>query len=118
MSVVIDIPGLRLISEANDRCHWRVRWHRTRTQRLRVAEYLTLYRGHLKSLRPPLAITLTRLGKRRMDCDNLAGSFKAAADELCQFLGIDDGDFERLSWEYRQEIGKDYGLRIELKEKA
>jgi hypothetical protein len=55
---------------------------------------------------PPLAITLTRIASRRLDSDNLAGSFKAIRDAIAAWLGLDDGD-PRLTWSYAQECRAD-----------
>ena len=53
---------------------------------------------------PPLTITLTRIGGKRMDDDNCAGGFKNIRDCVAGWLGIDDGD-TRLTWRYEQHPG-------------
>ena len=57
-----------------------------------------------KGLPPPCVITITRIGPRKLDSDNLAGSAKHVRDGVADWLGIDDGD-ERLTWEYAQRSG-------------
>lgn len=61
-------------------------------------------------------ITLTRYGKRLLDDDNLAGSFKAIRDEIAKQLDRDDNPKSGLSWTYRQQVGKVYavGILIEM----
>ena len=49
----------------------------------------------------PLTITITRIGPRRLDSDNLAASAKHVRDGIADWLEIDDGD-ERLTWNYAQ----------------
>jgi len=67
-----------------------------------------------KTLHLPATITLTRVGRRRMDGDNLQGSLKACRDGVAKSFGVDDSSGQ-YTWEYRQEIGKQYGVRIEIR---
>lgn len=60
-----------------------------------------------------VVVTLTRLGPRKLDSDNLAGSFKAIRDGVADALGIDDGS-ELIQWEYRQEKSKECSVVIEI----
>ena len=103
---------LRTISEANAREHWAPKAKRARVQR-ETARLSTLAMAPYP--RPPLTITLTRLGKRTLDTDNLARSFKAIRDGIAEALGIDDGD-PRLDWQYGQEIAKKYSVRVDISE--
>lgn len=64
---------------------------------------------------PPLVIRFTRVGKRKLDGDNLQGSCKALRDGVALALGIDDGD-ESLEWRYTQEKGRDYAVKVEVEE--
>lgn len=48
-----------------------------------------------------VTITLTRMGPRELDDDNLAYAFKSIRDEVANWLGVDDAD-KRLSWRYAQ----------------
>lgn len=106
---VVDVTlRRRLVSEANAREHWATRAKRARGHRTMARGTLRL---HADPLPPPCRITITRIGKRRLDDDNLSGSAKAIRDGVADWLRIDDGD-ERLTWRYRQEIGKDYAVRI------
>ena len=106
-----------VVSEANRRDHWTVRQRR--------------FKGHADAFRAatlvfgvdpprciafgtrPLAVTLTRLGGRTLDDDNLRSAFKGLRDEVARWIGLDDGD-ERLTWRYGQEQGNAAGVRIEL----
>ena len=64
---------------------------------------------------PPLTITLTRIGPRTLDDDNLAGGFKHVRDGVADWLGIDDGD-KRLTWRYEQRKGapKEYAAEVRI----
>lgn len=62
-----------------------------------------------------VCVTLTRLGPRKMDSDNLHGSLKYIRDAIAERFGIDDGD-SRFDWMYAQDIRPAYGVRIEIKE--
>ena len=61
-----------------------------------------------------LRCTLTRLGGRGMDDDNLQGTAKWCRDTVALFLGQDDGPAGSILWNYAQEPGGAYGVRIKL----
>ena len=61
----------------------------------------------------PWRITLTRIGKRRLDTGNNPGSMKHVQDGICDALGIDDGD-EAHDWIYHQRIEKQYAVEVEI----
>lgn len=65
---------------------------------------------------PLCVITLTRVGARMLDPDNLANSFKAVQDAIAKRLGIDDGDQSKVRWVYEQRAtGKhQYGLEVKI----
>ena len=108
--IEIKIP-IRVVSEANQRCHWATRHRRFKKQKDAVRLLLKpLIRGF--SVDGKITITLTRYGKRKLDTDNLAGAFKAVRDAIAKLLGIDDGS-ERLVWKYEQKKG-DYAIKIKI----
>jgi hypothetical protein len=114
-TVVIEIPGLRLISEGNAREHWAKRRKRRQWHEVAVIVALDLRRRReLDRLPLPYHVRWTRVGKKLLDPDAVGSSFKFVQDELCRFLGVDDGDTESISFEYRQEKGKAYAVRIEI----
>jgi hypothetical protein len=107
--ISMDLP-LQIVSESNAREHWRVvakrkKLHRT-TARL-------LMQRHLRPMNyaGPVEITMTRIGPRKLDDDNLTGGFKATRDGIADWLGIDDGS-DRLTWICQQRIGKHYGVEV------
>lgn len=115
--ITYEIP-IRTISEANARGHWSKRARRARAQR-RMAGMITssemvryLCDNPMDSM-TVFRIKLTRIGKGKMDSDNLAGAMKAIRDGIAEAIGIDDGD-DRMRWEYGQEIGKLYSVRVEI----
>lgn len=61
----------------------------------------------------PLLVTITRIGPRRLDDDNLAGACKYVRDAIATEVGVDDGD-ERWTWRCEQRIGKAYGVDVEI----
>jgi hypothetical protein len=69
-------------------------------------------KGLLAELR--LVVKLTRGAARELDDDNLQGAFKAVRDEVAAFFGIDDGDRQRIRFEYFAERAKPPVVRIEL----
>lgn len=103
----ITIP-MRLESEANRRDHWARKAARVKRQREIVGMMVN------RMDRPPLPvkITLTRIGWRLMDSDNLVGSAKAVRDSIAAVYGVNDAS-DLYEWIYGQECGE-YGVRIKL----
>jgi hypothetical protein len=60
----------------------------------------------------PLLVTITRIGPRRLDDDNLASSCKYVRDQIAAAVGVDDGS-DQYTWQYQQKIG-DYGVDVEI----
>jgi hypothetical protein len=102
---------ITVVSEANRRDHWAQKSRRTKSQR--HAAY-ALCIGPLKEFEIvwPVVVTLTRLGHRNLDDDNLAGAFKAVRDGIADALGKDDGS-RFIQWHYTQARG-DAGIRIQI----
>ena len=105
----LSIP-VKLVSEANMREHWAIKNKRKRTQQAVVAYAL------LGCKLPPLPVhvVITRVGVRKLDSDNLAGSAKGVRDQIAKVLGCDDGDESKVTWEYRQRKGvpKEYSMDL------
>jgi hypothetical protein len=114
--ITIDVP-IRTVSEANNREHWRVKNKRKLTQQAAVAAYwIHTVAVPAKSIpQRPYLVTLSRIGKRMLDDDNLASSFKGVRDQVAKMLKVDDGNRAAVLWKYRQEIGKSYAVRIHIK---
>lgn len=93
--------AIRLTSTANLRAHPLRIWRLGKTQANAVAKALP---GRI--LPPlPVTVTITRIGHRTLDTDNLAISAKAVRDAIARQYGVDDGD-PRYTWEYAQEKAK------------
>jgi len=109
IEITYSIP-VKTISEANVREHWAPKAKRAKAQRTAAWAATS---NKLENCPPDddstLEITLTRLGPRRMDSDNLARSMKAVRDGIADALGIDDGS-DRLQWHYKQASSKKRGL--------
>ncbi len=113
-TLTIPLPGLRLVSLANQREHWRVRAKRAKAHR---SAGLLVVRAALRGKAPvfPLTVIITRIAPRALDDDNLTGSAKSLRDGVADALGIDDRD-PRVKWAVAQRRGKsrEYGAEIEL----
>ncbi len=108
------VDGLRTVSEANQREHWRTRYNRKQSQQGFIsAWWQNVMRGRQVGL--PCRVKLTRIGPRALDSDNLAGSFKHVRDAIAKKLGIDDGS-SQVTWEYHQMPIKvrTYGVKVEI----
>lgn len=106
---------LRTVSAANAREHWTKKAARNRKERLAVALYFRACPSILRDSAAPLVVSLRRFGKRLLDDDNLAGSFKAIRDEVAASLRRDDGPKSGIRWDYSQAIAKEYAIEIRVR---
>ena len=104
---------IKIIAEMNWRGHWAVRKKRFDVQAMGIRASF----GHLavSVVRPwkQWRITFTRVGKRVLDDDNLAGGCKHVRDVVAGIIGVDDGS-KQYQWCYDQTIGKEYGLWVRI----
>jgi hypothetical protein len=102
--LMVSLP-IRTISEGNAREHFRAVAKRKHEHR-RIAHMAlgaALAKRGLAGLDfVPVLVTLTRIGPRTLDSDNVAFALKATRDGIADALGIDDGDRDRLRFRYRQ----------------
>lgn len=106
---------IRTESEANVRECWQAKHRRAKEQQHTV--FLGMYGHHrtLKAHRGRFYVTLTRIGVRKLDGDNLQRSFKAIRDQVAKMCGVDDGS-DRIGFAYQQERGKvkEYAVKVEV----
>ena len=104
--IAIELP-LRLVSEANIRCHWSIRARRVKAHRNAA---IAVPKAAL-----PCVVTLTRIAPRKLDDDNLRSACKGVRDGISDRLGVADND-PRITWAYGQEKGKpkQYAVRVEI----
>lgn len=105
---------LKTVSEANTWDTWRPRHARQKAQKAMVYMYLVRSRDLIETIPRPYKITLTRIGKRILDDDNLQSSFKSARDQIADFLGVNDGDRKAVHWAYKQQVGKEYAVCVHI----
>jgi hypothetical protein len=107
---------IRAVSESNISEHWTSKSKRHKTQKYWI--YFK-YNQRKEKIPLPCLVKLTRIGKRMLDSDNLAVSMKWIRDAIADILipgkppGHADND-PRISWEYSQQIGKEYAVIIEF----
>ena len=110
--VAVDLPGMRLVSEANARGHWSKKARRTKTHRLQL-------RAHLLALACPAGerwvVTITRRGPKLIDDDNATRAAKALRDELALWLGTGDAPSAPVTWCVLQEKAPAYSVRVEVR---
>ncbi len=109
ITLIVDLP-IVVKSEANIRNGARAKMARTKQSRETVAAAMPkgLKFGY------PVFVTLTRLGSKRLDSDNLATAFKAVRDGIADWLGVDDGDESKVRWIYNQKPSYTAGIRIQV----
>ena len=114
MTITIPLPGLRLVSLANQREHWRTRAKRAKQQR-QAADLLVRVALGGTFILFPVAVVITRIAPRALDDDNLAGACKSVRDGVADALGIDDRD-PRVKWAVAQRRGgpREYGAEVTL----
>ena|ERR1041385_1354249 len=106
---------VKTVSEANQREHWAVKLKRKKQQQLEI--FAALQNNLVgKKVTLPCVVRLTRIGPRALDTDNLAGAMKHVQDAIARKLGCDDGDTEKVQFEYAQMPVKirEYGVRVTI----
>jgi hypothetical protein len=118
--VSFSIP-IRTVSEANQREHWGAKNKRKLRQQEEVA--LGLYNADVprgrecrKPLFLPCTVTLTRYGAKALDSDNLVGSFKHVQDAIARWIGVDDGEVDKVKFQYSQIANgkREYAVNVEI----
>lgn len=108
---------IKVVSEANQAEHWRKRAKRKKAQK----EAMHAFMAGLSSVAPPFPVIVkfTKLnwGKKALDTDNLAGAFKHVQDAMAEILGCDDGERDKVTWEYDQMPYHAVGIYVELRRK-
>jgi hypothetical protein len=107
---------IRLPSLSNVRVCWQRLTSLKKKQRQAVALAMQVELGPYGTPpRPPLIVTLTRVGPRRLDDDNLEAACKYVRDQIARMIGTDDGS-PLYTWVYEQERGNrgQYGVYIEI----
>lgn len=107
---------IRLPSLANERMGWRTMARLKKSQRGAVAYCMV---GRV--IPPlPLVVTITRIGPRTLDDDNLAAACKYVRDQIATIVGTDDGS-DQYTWRYAQRIVRAargmpsrYGVDVEI----
>lgn len=111
------VVPVRTVSELNRHEHWRLRQKRAKAQHeavhVGVLAWVQRYQQGIVRC-GPMHIHLTRIAPRKLDTDNLAGALKHVRDAVAKFLGVDDGDEERVTWSVGQEPAKGYSVRIQF----
>ncbi len=104
--------GLRLASQSNAREHWTKTYKNKKTQH-HIAALGMQGLNPIEYLGSELRVTLTRIGPRALDDDNLQGAFKFIRDAIAQCIwGGRMGQRDDLAeWRYEQRKGK-YGVEI------
>lgn len=99
---------IRLPSLANTR----MCWQRLASVKSKQRKATKLAMKNLKIPKLPLVVTITRLGPRKLDDDNLQSACKYIRDEIARAVGVDDGS-PQYTWLYGQRTGN-YGVEIEM----
>lgn len=126
--IVVELPGLRLTSEANTRGHSFAKVDRVASQRRAIGSTLRVMAGAPPRL--PCRVVITRVAPLALDDDNLGSACKAARDAIAVWLcpvvqtlrtgpragttrTVGDDRDPRVEWVVAQEKGP-YGVRVEV----
>jgi hypothetical protein len=123
------ILNIKTVSEANCSAHWTIKKKRHDTQKGQVKYFWLINRPNISF---PCTIKLTRLGKKKLESDNLPVSMKYIRDSIASIIfpekliivktrkgkkyvnpgRADDDDL--ITWLYDQEISEKYGVKLEI----
>src|SRR5271166_4432713 len=103
---------IRLPSLMNTRMYWRRMAKVTKKQKEMTQVYLSIAKNYADVPPLPLLVTITRIGPRKLDDDNLASSCKYVRDQIAKMVGVDDGS-DQYTWRYEQKLGE-YGVDVEI----
>lgn len=110
MTWAVTLP-IRVNTTSNTCGNWFSKAKRAKEQRGLAELYC---RGVREVIALPAVVTLTRIGPRALDDDNLASALKHVRDGVADALGTHDGPGSGLTWRYGQAKGE-YAVRIEIK---
>lgn len=116
-SLVVEVPGLRLVSLTNGNKWAKFASHKARNEQ-RAALNLHVRARALRCPLPiPLDVTIVRLAPGRFDSDNMVACGKYVRDWLAEWIGVSDSRDDLVRWLYEQERTKVhvYGCRIEVR---
>lgn len=114
---------IKLPSLANSRLHWRRTATLKKKQRETTRLSMILAMAGTQPSRllqltcAPIVVTITRIGPRKLDDDNLTAACKYVRDQIAASIGVDDGS-EFYIWRYEQILGKQYGVDVEIKSRC
>jgi hypothetical protein len=108
MKLTFTVP-IKATFTLNSREHWSARARKRKAERQHIALAMKAVTVPM-FFAPGFLVTLTRIGPRKLDSDNVQGALKAIRDEVAAQLGIDDGD-PRITWNYEQSKG-DYAVKV------
>ena len=109
------VVPVKTVSPVNGRKgeHWASKARRAKSERLAfsLASAANIDKA---SMVFPMVVLLTRLSPMQLDDDNLRGAIKNGRDGIAEWLGVDDGDTERVRYQYEQEkcARGEYGVRV------
>ena len=109
-SLTLQLP-VRVVSEANMREHPLAKHRRKCDQQRAVLAALKAAERNLPKL-SAVTVTMTRLGPRKLDTDNLWGSFKGVRDCIGAWLGTGDAPDNGVAWDCLQLVTKESGIYI------
>ena len=107
--IMITLP-IHTVSEANRRDCWQVKARRAKAHRNAAWALCPRYPV-------PCVVTMTRVGPRALDDDNLRSALKSTRDGLADRLGVKDND-PRVEWRYAQAKGKPAAVIVEFQERV
>ncbi len=107
---------IKLPSLSNVRWHWRKIDNIKRKQKGQTALAMRIAMlGVPLPIKLPLVITMTRIGRQKLDDDNLASACKYVRDAIAATIGTDDGS-PLYTWRCEQRTGAnlEYGVDVEI----
>jgi hypothetical protein len=118
MTILVTVP-LHTVNESNSHTHWRMRAKRASTARHVVTLALNAT-AKPSDVRFPCVVWLTRMSMGTLDDDGAASACKATRDAVAAWLGVDDGEVDKVAFGYSQaKCGRgQHSVRIEIISRA
>jgi predicted Fe-S protein YdhL (DUF1289 family) len=115
ISATFFLPGVRLVSEANQHEPWQKRMLRKEAQQ--IAVHAAVMHDNFRPVLP-VDVVITRHAPRFIvDDDNERGCAKHVRDEIARWLGCDDGNRSLVTFDVRQVTGP-YAVEFEVRKRG
>jgi hypothetical protein len=118
-SITFTVP-IKTVNESNGDKGMAAHWRKTKLRKQAHYAVDLVTAPIRRPTRFPVVVRISRFSAGTLDDDGLRSATKAIRDAVAKWIGVDDGDVERVGWDYHQEPCRrgEYGVRVEVFERA